>query len=296
MKPAPFKYVSVTTLGEVTDFLSEHAADARLLAGGQSLMPVLSMRLSRPTYLIDINRVPDLAYQRVEEHVLRIGAMSRHDELLTSELVREACPLLHEAIPYIGHTAIRYRGTIGGSIVHADPSAELPAVVVTLGAELVLRSSSGERTVPAEDFFLTYFTTAAEPEEILTEIRIPVQPSPAVAVCELARRHGDFAIAGVTVAIDSNADRLGNVRICGFGVDEVPRRLSGVEQLVSGQSLTDDLLREAGELARTEVAPESDMHASAEYRTEMTGVMTIRALRKAHAGPQNFDRGDERDV
>lgn len=294
MKPAPFEYAAPSELAEVTAFLAEYGSDARLLAGGQSLMPVLNMRLSRPGYLVDLNPVDGLGYIRAEGDILRIGAMTRHDDLLRSDAVRESCPLLWAAIPYIGHTAIRYRGTIGGSIVHADPSAEIPAVVVTLGAELVLTSSNGVRTVSAEDFFLTYFTTATEATEVLTEIRFPVQPpSAGVAVRELARRHGDFALAGVAVAAEVGGEGFGDVRVCAFGIDEVPRRLGEVERLVSRQSLSDELANEAARLASAAVSPETDMHATAEYRAEMTGVLAARALRDAIAPSEMTDRGDE---
>lgn len=293
MKPARFDYAAPADVAEATAFLADHGSDARLLAGGQSLMPVLNMRLSRPRYVVDLNPISALDYIRADPDGLRIGAMTRHHTLLASDIVRKHCPLLWRAIPYIGHTAIRYRGTIGGSIVHADPSAEIPAVMVALDAELTLTARGGSRTVSASEFFVTYFTTAAEPTEVLTEIRVPPQSaSTRVAICELARRHGDFAIAGIALAAEPADGGLGDVRLCGFGVGDVPRRLDEVERLVSGEPLTDELLAEASQRASSAVEPETDMHASGAYRAEVTGVLTTRALREAMGETGKIDSGE----
>ncbi len=280
MKPPRFRYWDPATLEETVGFLGDNADDAKLLAGGQSLMPVINMRLLRPAYLVDINGVSELDYMRVEGDRLRIGALTRQDTLLRSPEVKRMCPLLWKALPHIGHMAIRYRGTIGGSIVHADPSAELPAVAAALDAELTLTGPNGARAVPAQDFFLSFFTTAAEPNEVLTEIAFPVQPDRAgSAVLEMARRHGDFALAGVAIALEPNGDgRIGSARVCAFGVDEVPRRIGDAESLLGGATPNDELLAEAGEAAARGVEPESDMHASSAYRREMTAVLTRRAI------------------
>jgi CO/xanthine dehydrogenase FAD-binding subunit len=282
MKPARFSYTDPTALDDVTALLAQLGAEAKLLAGGQSLMPVLNMRLSRTDYLIDLNRVSELDYVEGADGVVKIGALSRHDGLFNAGLIVQACPLLFKAIPHIGHTAIRYRGTAGGSLVHADPSAELPAVMCALDAELTLTSSKGKRVVPASEFFLTYFTTAIAPEEVLTELSVPVAPRHAgSAVVELARRHGDFAIAGVAAMLTASEGRVDAARLCAFGVDEVPRRLTEVERMVAGEMLSPELLAEAAECATSLVEPETDMHASASYRREMTGVLTRRALEEA---------------
>lgn len=282
MKPARFEYCDPRTLDEAVAVLAERADDAKLLAGGQSLMPVLNMRLSRTGLLVDLNGVGELEYVEAGNGTLRLGALARHDTLLGSAEVAEACPLLAKSIPFIGHTAIRYRGTAGGSLVHADPSAELPAVMTALDAELVITSSDGARTVPASEFFVTFFTTAIETDEVLTEVRIPRQPpGSGSAVVELARRHGDFALAGVVATVGAKGERIASSRICAFGVDDVPRRLEEVEALTAGNTLSAELLDEAANLAMTLIEPEADMHATAEYRREMTGVLTKRALREA---------------
>lgn len=282
MKPGRFKYWDPPSLGDATDFLAERGDESKLLAGGQSLMPVLNMRLSSTDYLLDLNRVNELGYTRRENDSVRIGSLTRHYRALTADVIEEGCPLLHKAIPYIGHSAIRYRGTVGGSIAHADPSAELPAVTVALDAEFTLTRRGGARTLSAEDFFVSYFTTVLAADEILTEIRVPVQPpDEGSALVELARRHGDFALVGVAAAVSRSGEHIQSARICAFGVDDVPRRLTEIEQLVGGQELNQELIAEAHNMATTLVEPESDMHASADYRREMTGVLTARALREA---------------
>jgi aerobic carbon-monoxide dehydrogenase medium subunit len=273
MKPAKFKYWAPATAGQIVDFLAEHGDDAKLLAGGQSLMPVMNMRLARPKYLVDLNLVDGLDEIREVSGHLAIGAMATQEAVLGSALAGQACPLLHAAIPWVGHLAIRHRGTVGGSLVHADPSAELPAVAIALDAQMVLRGPAGTRSVPAEEFFISYFTTAAEPDELLTEVQFPKQAADTrVAVQELARRHGDFALAGVAVSLTlAGADAVGSARICAFGVDEVPRRITSAEELLAGQHPTEELLREVGDRAAQAVAPEADM----------TGVLTRRAVREA---------------
>lgn len=282
MKPPKFQYWDPRSVDDVVKFLRSHGDEAKVLAGGQSLMPVLAMRLARPDYLVDLNRVAGLDYIREDNGSLHIGALTRQDTVRRSEAVKRMAPLLWKAIPYIGHTAIRYRGTVGGSVVHADPSAELPAVMVALDAEFVVRGSGGRRVIPARDFFVTYFTTAVGPDELLTEIRVPRTPDGvSTAIDELARRHGDFALSGIAAVVDTDGATIKHARVCAFGVDEVPVRLDDVEKLVAGQDATDELLAEAGKRAAASVQPESDIHASGEYRRDMTGVLTRRALRQA---------------
>jgi carbon-monoxide dehydrogenase medium subunit len=285
VKPAPFAYWDPHDLESALAFLAEHAEDSSLLAGGQSLMPLLNMRLVRPEYLVDLNGVSELGRVQRENGALRVGALCRQDALLRSSVVREACPLLAKALPHVGHTAIRYRGTLGGSLAHADPAAELPAVAVAADAEITLQSSSGERTIPAGDFFRTHLTTAIEPGEILTEVRVPLRPAghTGTAVIELARRHGDFALVGVAVELTLSAGTIGTARICAFGVDQVPRRLGDVESLLVGESPGEELLAQAAATAARAVEPTSDMHASAEYRRRMCGVLAGRALASAIA-------------
>ena len=285
MKPPNFRYWDPATVDETVRFLEQNADDTKLLAGGQSLMPVISMRLARPEFVVDINGLTELDYIRVDGDRLRIGALTRHDALMHSPDVQRLCPLMAKALPYIGHTAIRYRGTIGGSIVHADPSAELPAIARALDAELVVTGPRGRRSIPADEFFVTYFMTAIEPDEMLTEIVVPAQPERGgSAVLELARRHGDFAVAGVAVAVSPDGGgQLESARVCAFGVDEVPRRIEEAEALLAGQRPTAELVADAGAATARSVEPESDMHASGEYRQQMAGVLTRRALGQALA-------------
>jgi CO/xanthine dehydrogenase FAD-binding subunit len=285
MKPPKFRYWDPATVDETVRFLEQNADETKLLAGGQSLMPVISMRLAHPEFLVDINGVSELDYIRVDGDRLRVGALTRHDTLLRSPEVERVCPLVSKALPHIGHSAIRYRGTIGGSIVHADPSAELPSVALALDAELTVAGPRGKRTIPASEFFITFFTTAAEPDEMLTEIAFPVQrPASGTAVLELARRHGDFALAGVATTVTLDGDRgIDSARVCAFGVDDVPRRMDEVESLLSGQRPTAELVAQAGALTARSIEPETDMHASGDYRRRMAGVLTRRALTEALA-------------
>lgn len=283
MKPSRFEYWNPKSVDEAVAILDEHGADAKILAGGQSLIPVLSMRLARVEQLVDVNGIGDLSYIRQEGGQVRIGGLTRQHELMKSSVVAEQLPLLRAAVPYIGHTAIRYRGTIGGSLAHADPSAELPAVMVTLGAEIEIAGKRGRRTVPADEFFVTYFTTSVQPNEMVTEIRLPVQKHQASVVSELARRHGDFALSGIAVAVGTADRRTDAIDVTAFGVDEVPKRLTSVESLLSGQEPSEALLSQANRLAVEAVEPEADMHASSEYRRHVTGVLLERALKRAFA-------------
>lgn len=284
MKPPRFAYVEPRTVEQALDFLGEHAADTKVLAGGQSLMPVLNMRLVRPAYVLDLNPLSDLEYVRVESDRLHIGAMTRHETLMTSPEVGSSCPPLSQAMRWVGHTAIRCRGTIGGSLVHADPAAELPAVMVAMDAEMVIAGRDGRRTVPAAEFFVTYYTTAIERDELLVEIIVPTVPAAAgTAVLEIARRHGDFALAGVVTVVTPNGTGARDVRLSAFGLDEVPRRHRDVEQFVTGGPPSDDLFDEAGRLLAASVEPEDDIHATAGYRRDMGAVLTRRALKAAFA-------------
>ncbi|MBI3964102.1 MAG: FAD binding domain-containing protein, partial [Chloroflexi bacterium] len=202
MKPASFEYFAPTSLDEAIALLSQHGEDAKVLAGGQSLVPLMNMRLARPGVIVDLNRVSGLDYVREHDGGLAFGAITRQRVAERSDLVRARNPLLAEAIPFIGHTAIRNRGTVGGSIAHADPASELPAVAAALDAEMVIRGPEGERVATPDEFFLGYLTTAIEPTEILTEVRFPAWPAGAGwCFLELSRRHGDFAIVGLGVMV-----------------------------------------------------------------------------------------------
>ncbi|MGI8557839.1 MAG: FAD binding domain-containing protein [Solirubrobacteraceae bacterium] len=280
MKPAAFAYWDPDELEPVLAFLGDHADESSVLAGGQSLVPLLNMRLVRPDFVIDINRVASLAEVGVEDGAVRLGALCRHDALLRSQPISDRCPLLARALPHIGHAAIRYRGTLGGSLAHGDPAAELPAVATALDAQIRLRSSGGERTIRAGEFFITHLTTAIEPGEVLTEVTFPGRGSEptGAAVLEFTRRHGDFALVGIAAQVTLVGETIGEARLSAFGVDQVPRRLDEVEALLAGEAPTEELLRDAGAAAREAVQPTSDMHASAAYRRDMCAVLTERAL------------------
>ena len=286
MKPAPFEYFDPRSVEEAVSLLREHGDDAKILAGGQSLMPLLNMRMARPEVLIDLSRVAGLEYIRETDGVLAIGAMTSKRAVERSELVRSRQPLLHAATLLVAHPQIRNRGTVGGSMAQADPAAEYPAVALVLDAELRAMGPAGERTIKAADFFVSYLTTALEPTEVLAEVRFPVLPDGAGwAFEEISRRHVDFAMAGAAVTLSVERDgRCREARIVLFGVGPTPVRALGAEQLVAGEALGPALLEAAGGKASEELdEPLSDVHASSEYRRHLAGVLTRRALTEATA-------------
>jgi CO/xanthine dehydrogenase FAD-binding subunit len=286
MKPSRFEYFVPGDLKEAVDLLESHGDDAKILAGGQSLIPMMNFRLAQPKILIDLNRLPGLSYVRDEGDTLAIGALTRIREIETSPLVRSRCPILSEAASFIGHVPNRTRGTVGGSVAHADPSAELPTVLTALQAEVKVVGPSGDQTYSPEDFFLSYLTTPLGPGDIVTEIRVPApNPAPRWAFLELSRRHGDFAIVAVALLLNLAGDGVcSSARVAAGGVSETPLRARGAEDLLVGQRLTDELVEKAARAAAEETDPETDYHASAEYRREMTRVFTARALHKAWRG------------
>ena len=284
MKPAPFTHLAPDSLPDAIRMLSDHAPDARILAGGQSLVPMMNFRLARPAVLVDLNRIDAMSYIRDDGDCLAIGAMTRERTIETSELVRTACPLVHDATLNIAHLPIRSRGTIGGSISNADPAAEYPATMLALDADLVVQSVRGERTIAAADFFDGVLSTTLEADEILTEIRVPKMPAHSgAAFVEIARRHGDFALAGVAAQVTMDGETVAEVRLAACGVGPGPVRLTGAEDTLRGQSLTDDALATAADAASAAVDPDSDVHATAAYRRKLAGVMTKRAVLKAAA-------------
>jgi carbon-monoxide dehydrogenase medium subunit len=284
MKPASFDHLLPTSLHEALEMLNTHAPDARPLAGGQSLVPMMNFRLARPTVLIDLNKISDLAYIRDAGDHLAIGAMTRERTIENSELVRTATPRLHDATLHIGHLPIRSRGTIGGSLSNADPAAEYPATVLALDATLVAQSVRGERTIPAAAFFDGVMTTTLEPDEILTEIRVPrAPPGSGSALVEISRRHGDFALAGVAAQIVLDGDRVADIRLAACGVGPGPIRLTESEMILRDRGLSYDALAAAGDAAAAAADPDGDVHATAAYRRKMAGVMTKRAVEKAAA-------------
>ena len=286
MKPAPFEYFAPLELQEALDLLERYGDEAKILAGGQSLMPLMNLRLARPGLIIDINRLSSLdTITATPEGGLTIGALTRQRALERSKIVQEQNPILAAAMPLIGHFQIRNRGTIGGSLVHADPAAELPAVSLLLGAEFLLRSKSAVRVVPAAEFFLSYLTTAIRPAELLTEIRLPKWPSgEAWAVQEIARRKGDFALIGVALRAELDAvETVQKAVIVMFGVGGKPLRMERAEAILKGRRISEAFLRELSGVVAEELEPDSDIHASAAYRKEVGGVLVRRALESALA-------------
>ncbi len=282
MKPPKFDYHAPTTVEEALELLGRYGGDAKVLAGGQSLMPLLNFRLSRPAALVDLNRIPALAYVREQDGQVRLGAMTRQRTIEFSPVVRERVPLLGEATRWVGHLPIRTRGTIGGSIAHADPAAEYPAVLTALEGEVVARGPKGERVVKAKDLFQTYLSTSLTPDEILVEVRMRAMPAGAgYALEEFARRHGDFAIVGIAAVVVKDGARCALARLATAGAGPVPVRLRAAEEILERDGLTDAAIEAASRRASELVSPDSDIHASADYRRHLTGVLTKRALTRA---------------
>jgi len=283
VKPAPFEYVRPRSLAEALEVLRAHGDEAKCLAGGQSLVPLMNLRLSKPGVVVDLNALKDLAYVRAEDRSVSIGALTRQRVLETSPVIRQRAPLLAEVTPLIGHPPIRARGTFGGSLAHADPAAEYPAVVLALEGRMRVARAGSERQIPAEEFFVTYLTTALEPVEILTEVTLPVlPPRTGTAFVELTRRHGDFAIVGVAAVVTlDEAGAISRARLALCGVGPTPLRAPLAAAVLQGQRPSRALVAEAGRVAMDEADPADDLHGSAEYRREMTAVFARRALGRA---------------
>jgi CO/xanthine dehydrogenase FAD-binding subunit len=262
MKPAPFEYVAPRSLSEALAALAASDDDAKVLAGGQSLLPLLNFRLAHPSRLIDLNRVPELAYITPRDGGLAIGAMTRDVAIERERRIQATQPLLAEAIAWVGHPAIRARGTVGGSLAHADPAAELPAVAVCLDAQLSVASQRGRRSVAAEDFFLGYLTTALEPDELLVETSLPpLRPGTGQAWLEFSRRHGDFALVGVAVSLTLRNGQVDHARIVLAGVGGRPFRAREAETLLVGGSIH-DRLQATADAVRSAIDPDADIHGS----------------------------------
>jgi carbon-monoxide dehydrogenase medium subunit len=291
VKPAAFDYHRVDRVEDALERLQELGEDAKVLAGGQSLVPMMNFRLVRPPALVDITRVPDLKYVLRDGDALRIGALTLHREveLLRDPDIVSGYELLPRAARWVGHYPIRTRGTFGGSVAHADPSAEWCMLAVLLDATVVALGPDGEREIAAADFFLGFFTTALEPGELLVEVRFP-RPRPHTAIHEFARRHGDFAIVAAAVAVDLDGDRMSEARIVIGGVDEVPLRVEAAERVLDGAAPGGEAFAAAGRAAAEAVEPSSDVHGTAEYRKELTDVLVRRALAEAlHADRRGSD-------
>jgi CO/xanthine dehydrogenase FAD-binding subunit len=285
MKPPPFDYFPVTRIEEAISLLGKYGEAAKILAGGQSLVPLLNFRLVQPQVLVDINGIEGLSYILESDGGLRIGALTRHRGLETSPLVKANCPILSFAARFIGHLAIRNRGTFGGSFAHADPAAELPVVMTALGGRILVRSTEGDRTLAPEDFFIDYLTTALQPAEILIEAWIPNLPvRTGWGFQELALQHGAFAIVAAAALITlDHQGRCTDARIALGNVAPTPVRAREAEDLLRGTKPTKELLVGAARLATKMAEPTSHIHASAEYKKMMAEVFARRALLDAYA-------------
>jgi carbon-monoxide dehydrogenase medium subunit len=290
MKPPIFDYIRPATLDEAAAVLAENGGEAKILAGGQSLVPLLNFRMLRPSMLVDINGVPNLSDVRENGDGLRIGATTRHYTLETSPLVRKRFPVLTQAMAHVAHLAIRNRGTIGGSLSHADPAAELPMMAVLLDAEIHTRTKDGTRMHPAREFFVAPLTTVLGDDEIVTEIVLPpLPPRCGWAFEEFSQRTGDFAIAAVAATLDLKDGVITDARVAVTGVDETPLRLHAAEAELGGQRCSQALFTAVAQRARAAVQPNTDLRASADYRRHLVEALTERALvtacRRAEGAP-----------
>lgn len=279
MKPAPFAYVRAESLDQVFDLLDEHGDDARILAGGQSLMATLNMRLSAPEVLIDINRIDGLSDITRDGDTLRVGALARHSQVLASEDVTAMAPLVAQAMPHVAHQAIRNRGTFGGSIAFADPAAELPAVSRAIGARMILQSRSGTRTVDANDFYLGLFETALEPGELLVAVEIPkIADDGRTAFMELARRSGDYAIVGIGVQGRIDGGNFADMRLVFLGAGDRPILASAASDALNGNPHNDDTVAAAQSALDADLDPMADLNGPPEMKMHLARVLTKRAL------------------
>lgn len=284
MKPALFRYVVPGSVSEVLDHLAGSDGGIKVLAGGQSLMPLMNFRIARFDCLVDINRVSELSYIHVCNSVVHIGALTRQRTIENSPIVATAVPLLWEATRLVAHLPIRSRGTIGGSLSHADPAAEYPAVMLALDASFVVRHAGGQRIIPARDFFQGIFATALEPHDLLVEIRLPAaRPAQGFAFEEISRRRGDFAIVGVAAMIELEGSKIGQVRLAYCGIGERAARLFQSERLLETHAPDDDALEAAACKAAETVEPQRDIHADPDYRRHLLKVLTLRTLHRALA-------------
>ncbi len=289
MKLPSVEYEAPATVAAAVDLLAEHQDEASVLAGGQSLIPLLALRLARPAVLIDINGLQELSGVSASNGWVAVGAMTREYVAEDSKTIAGSVPLLAAALPLIGHEAIRSRGTIGGSLAHADPAAELPAVARALDAEFVVRSQSGERVIAAADWFEGYLTTSRSADELLVEVRFPVAgPGTGVAFQEVARRHGDFAIVGLAASLTLSDGAFSDARLACAGIADVPVRAHEAAEFLVGERPSADLFEEAARLATAGIDPPADLHGSSQYRKKVAATLVRRGLQAA------ADNADER--
>jgi CO/xanthine dehydrogenase FAD-binding subunit len=282
MKPAPFDYIAATSVDMAAASLAEAGDDAKIIAGGQSLVPLLNFRLLRPSILVDINPIETLAFITETPTDIRVGALTRHHQIETSPVIARHLPVLSCAMTHVAHLAIRNRGTIGGSLAHGDPAAELPMMALLLDAELRIASVSSTRTIAARDFFLDALTDDLAAGEIVTEIVLPkLPPRTGWGFAEVARRHGDFALAAAAATLSIAADSIIEARVALTGVGRTALRVTAAENLLVGHTLTADISNQVVEAVRAAIEPDTDLHASADYRRHLAGVLTSRALAAA---------------
>jgi len=287
MIPAPFEYHAPKTLEEALRLVERHGDEAKLLAGGHSLLPLMKLRLAAPRYVIDLGRLRGMSYIRQEGGHIIIGALTTHAEIAGSALLRGKCPLLPETAAEIGDVQVRNRGTLGGSLAHADPAADYPAAILALDAEIVAASTSGTRTIPAAEFFVDMLTTQLRPGEILTQVRVPtLAPRTGTAYAKLHQPASGFAIVGVAARVAVNKGKIEDLAVGITGVGPRAYRAEAVEKALRNKKPTPRLLADVARHAAQGVEPLSDLHASAEYRRQMAAVFTRRALERAIARAQ----------
>ncbi len=285
MKPPIFDYVKVSTVEEATAILADSSKEAVVIAGGQSLLPMLNFRLAAPEILVDISGIEALKSLIERDNVVTIGAMTRHVDLGSSPIIARHFPVITKAVTHIAHLAIRNRGTIGGSLCHADPAAELPMMALLLNAELMVAGGKGPRTIAAKDFFQSALETDIQEGELLVSVSLPLlPPNTGWGFEEVSRKSGDFALAAVSAILVVNDGEISEARIAVAGVDETPRRMNGAEAMLRGKMLDDDHLTAVCETIQSEINPETDLQASSNYRRHLIGVLTARVLKDAFAG------------
>ena len=284
MKLPPFEYACPTSIAEAIALLASHDGEAKPLAGGQSLVPMLAFRVASPSLLVDLRKLADLRQIRITADGVALGAMVRWRDILDDARLLTAHPLLVAAVAHVAHYQIRNRGTVGGSMAHADPAAEMPGIAVTCEAQIAVMGKAGARIIAAGDFFQGPLMTALKPDEIITEIRLPLWPQRRrFGFQEFARRRGDFAMAAAAVFYDDDNGKARNTHVGVIGVGDRPLRLPGVEALVNGQKIDDAVIAKAEAAASAAVDPRDDIHASGAYRKALVGVMVERALKAAAA-------------
>ena len=294
MKPAPFELETAHSIDDVLTLLADTDREVKVLAGGQSLVPLMNFRLARPAVLVDLNRLPELQYIRERDGGLAIGAMTRQSALEQSDVVARLAPLVAEAVPLVAHRPIRNRGTLGGSLAHADPAAELCTVALALDATLVARSGRGERLIRVEDFFVGPFTTTLQSDELLTEVRLPAFPNDAGwAFEEVARRNGDFAMLAVAAVLQVDAaGRIALARLAYTSMGPKPLRAQRGERALVGQAPIAETFTAAAEAAMADLEPGDDLHATRAYRLQVGQALTCRALQRALGRAQSKTRGN----